>query len=331
MEKEKILIFEPHPDDVAFQIAGSVVKWLTEGKEIMVCTITKGNNSTFDENVSSEEIEKVMAGEHSKAIQMLGLDEEHAIRWQYDDLGLDPGRDRLRLLEDMIRLIRKFKPATVISMDPKNAENEENPDHKLVAITALEASAMAAYPNAFREQFDEHGINQHCLFASGSRGKTGCARSHFLIASGSSSETGCARSHFLFASGLRGETGCSRSHFVGRMLYYMSPEPDIFIDISGESLAKKIKLGLIYSSQLDLMMTEAKERLKTLGATFPLFEMPKEDLWPIICTEIASDTADECLRKYPEKPVITHAESFRLQYLGIVDKIREFLPGDIQL
>ena len=289
---EKILIFEPHPDDVAFQIAGSVVKWLTEGKEVMVCTITKGNNSTFDMNISSEEIEKVMASEHSKAIQLMGLDEEHAIRWQYDDLGLDPGRDRLPLLQDMIRLIRKFKPATVVSMDPKNAENEENPDHKLVAITALEASAMAAYPNVFREQFDEHGINQHCLVASG----------------------------------LRSEARCTGPHFVGRMLFYMSPEPDIFIDISGEPLAKKIELGLIYSSQLDLMMTEAKERLKTLGATFPLFDMPKEDLWPLMCTEIASRTASECLRKYPEKTGITHAESFRLQYLGIVDKIRTFLP-----
>ena len=289
---EKILIFEPHPDDVAFQIAGSVAKWLTEGKEVMVCTITKGNNSTFDMNISSEEIEKVMASEHSKAIQMLGLDEEHAIRWQYDDLGLDPGRDRLPLLQDMISLIRKFKPATVVTMDPKNAENEENPDHKLVAITALEASAMAAYPNVFREQFDERGINPH----------------------------------FLFASGLRSEARCSRPHFVGRMFYYMSPESDIFIDISGEPLAKKIELGLIYSSQLDLMMTEAKERLKTLGATFPLFDIPKEDLWPLMCTEIASSTASECLRKYPEKTGIIHAESFRLQYLGVVDKIRTFLP-----
>jgi N-acetylglucosamine malate deacetylase 1 len=277
---ERILIFEPHPDDVAFQIAGSVVKWLGEGKEVMVCTVTKGNNSTFDLNVSSDEIEKVMAGEHSKAVRVLGLDEDHIVRWQYDDLGLDPCRDRLPLLRDMIMLIRIFRPVTVVTMDPKNAENEENPDHRLVAVTALEASAMAAYPNVFREQFDETGVSQY---------------------------------------------------FVGRMLYYMSPEPDVFIDISGEPLSKKIELGLIYSSQLDLMMTEAKERLKTLGITFPLFEMPKEDLWPLICTEIASGTAVEYQKKYPGKPVISHAESFRLQYLGIVDKIRAFLPADFQL
>jgi LmbE family N-acetylglucosaminyl deacetylase len=272
---ERILIFEPHPDDVAFQISGSVVKWLGEGKEVMVCTVTKGDNSTFEMSVTSEEIGQIMADEHSRAIGLLGLDAEHSVRWRYNDLGLDPGRDRLPLLKDMIRLIRKFKPATVVTMDPKNWDNEENPDHKLVATTGLEASAMAAYPNVFREQFDEQGINQH---------------------------------------------------FVGRMLYYMSPEPDMFIDITGEPLEKKIKLGFIYSSQLALMMHEAKERLKTLGIDFPLFDLPKEQLWPMMCAEIASDIAGLNNKRHPDRQPLEHAESFRLQYLGIIDKIRGMLP-----
>lgn len=273
--REKILVFEPHPDDVAFQIAGSVFKWLSEGNEVMICTVTKGNNSTFDMNVSSEQIERVMSDEHSKAMSLIGLDEDHVLRWGYGDLAIDPGTHRLTLLRDMIKLIRKFKPATVVTMDPKNAENEENPDHKLVAVTALEASAMSAYPNVFREQFDEPGVDQH---------------------------------------------------FTGRMLYYMSPEPDIFIDISGEPLAKKIELGFVYSSQLDLMLTEAHERLKTLGMDFPLSGLPKEQLWPLMCKEISADTASSGLKKYPDQPEMEHAESFRLQYLGIVDKIKGMLP-----
>jgi N-acetylglucosamine malate deacetylase 1 len=272
---ERILILEPHPDDVAFQVSGSVVKWLGEGKEVMICTVTKGDNSTFDMSVESKEIEIIMSVEHSRAMELLGLDAKHSIRWQYDDLGLDPGRHRLPLLRDMISLIRKFKPATVVTMDPKNCDNEENPDHKLVAATGFEAAAMAAYPNVFREQFDEAGIDQH---------------------------------------------------FVGRMLYYMSPEPDLFIDISGRPLEKKIELGFIYSSQLDLMMHEAKERLKTLGTDFPLFDLSKEQLWPIMCTGIAANTASEFNRKNPDKPAIEHAEAFRLQYLGIVDKIKDMLP-----
>jgi LmbE family N-acetylglucosaminyl deacetylase len=273
---EKILIFEPHPDDVAFQISGSVVKWLTEGRDVMICTVTKGDNSTLDMNVSSEMIEKIMADEHSKAMSILGLDEAHALRWQYNDLGLDPGRDRLSLLEDMIRLIRKIKPATVVTMDPKNCENEENPDHKVIAATALEAAAMAAYPNVIRSHFNEPGLERH---------------------------------------------------FVGRMLYYMSPQPDVFIDITGEPFEKKVELGFAYPSQLELMRYEAKERLKTIGLDFPLFDLPKGMLWPVMCAEIAAETARLHNRKHPDKKPVKHAEAFRLQYLGIIDKIRELLPA----
>jgi LmbE family N-acetylglucosaminyl deacetylase len=271
---QKILIFEPHPDDVAFQISGSVVKWLDEGDEVMICTVTDGGNSTFDIDVTSSQIEKVMADEHARAMAILGLDDAHVIKLGYADLGLDPGRDRLPLLKDMIRLIRLFKPSTVVSMDPKNCENEENPDHKLVAVTGLEAAAMAAYPNVFREQFEEPSITRH---------------------------------------------------FTGRMLYYMSPEPDLFVDISGEPLKKKIELGLAYGSQLELMITEAKERLKTLARDLPLFEIPREQLWPMMCEIIASDTADMHNRIHPELSPLNHAESFRLQYLGIVDKLKSML------
>jgi LmbE family N-acetylglucosaminyl deacetylase len=262
---------------VAFQIAGSVVRWLSKGAEVMVCTVTKGDSSTFDMNISSEEIGKVMSAEHSKAMSTLGIDDKHSIRWEYSDLGLDPGTHRLPLLRDMIWLIRRFRPATVVTMDPKNAENEENPDHKLVAVTALEAAAMSAYPNVFREQFDEPGVSQH---------------------------------------------------FVGRMLFYMSPEPDFFIDISGEAFERKIEAGFAYSSQLDLMKHEAKERLKSLGMEFPLFDVPKGMLWPVICAEIAAEAGRMFSEKNPKKPAMKQAEAFRQQYLGIVDKIKSILPAD---
>ena len=64
-QNERILIFEPHPDDVAFQIAGSAFKWKAEGREIMICTVTTGNNSTFDMNVThvgEKNTEKAFAG-----------------------------------------------------------------------------------------------------------------------------------------------------------------------------------------------------------------------------------------------------------------------------
>lgn len=275
-KKETILIFEPHPDDVAFQISGSVFKWLSEGKEIMICTVTNGNNSTFDINITSEQIAKIMEKEHHDALQIYGLGADNFVQWHYDDLGLDPGRDRLRLLGDMIRLIRIFRPTTVVTMDPRNQFDEENPDHRLVAITGFEASAMAAYPNVFRQHFEEPG---------------------------------------------------ARQHFVSRVLFYMTPAPDLFIDISGEPINKKIQLGRVYDSQLDLMIHEAKQRLAGMGDAFPMFDLPKEILWPEMCKAIAAETATAQSAIFPDTPKMEYAEAFRLQYLGIVHKIKDMLPG----
>ncbi len=272
--KERILVFEPHPDDVAFQISGSVLKWVSEGREVMICTVTNGNNSTFDPDVTQEMIEETMRGEHMKAVELLGLDRAHVIMLGYDDLGMDPGRDRLALLGDMIRIIRRFRPNTVVTMDPKNAENEENPDHRLVALTGFEAAAMAAYPNVCREHFEDPDTGQH---------------------------------------------------FVSRVLFYMSPEPDTFIEISG-FIDKKIQLGLIYESQLDLMLGEGRRRIAGLGVQFPAFEIPKEIIWPQICNAMAAETAQQCRAAYPEREDARLMESFRVQYLGILHKVRGMIP-----
>ncbi len=278
-QNERILIFEPHPDDVAFQIAGSVFKWKAEGREIMICTVTTGNSSTFDMNVTSNEIKEIMAKEHRKAMEFLGLDDEHLVQWDYNDLGLDPGRDRIQLLQDMVRLIRKYKPVTVITIDPKNRDNEENGDHRLVAMTGFEAAAIAAYPNVFHEQFSEYGVDQH---------------------------------------------------FVARVLFYMTPEPDTFVDIEGVPLEKKIELGLIYVSQLDLMQTEGIKRLEPLQVDFPALKLPKEKIWPTFCKEIAKDAAEKCIKFNPKRKNIQYAEVFRLKYLGVVDKLRDMLPKSVQ-
>ena len=285
MEKEKILVFEPHPDDVAFQIAGSIAKWIADGKEIMICTVTNGNNSTFDPKVSAVEIEKIMHEEHLVAMKTLGIQPDHLIQWHYDDLNLDPGRDRIPLLRDMVGLIRKFKPMTVITMDPKNMENEENGDHRLVAMTGFEAAAQAAYPNVFPEQLKNDKLNQH---------------------------------------------------FVSRLLFYMTPEPNAFVDISGDPIELKIKIGTIYTSQLELMTTEINQRLKTMGLTPDLTDIPLEELWKTVCESNAEEMAQMAKSYFnvhvelaPHIPLLM-AEGFRIYYLGVVEKLSGYLPKEWQ-
>jgi len=284
LKHEKILIFEPHPDDVAYQVSGSVAKWKEEGKEIMICTVTTGNNSTFDKKVTAEQIKKTMMKEHHKAMESLGIDVEHLVQWDFNDLGLDPGLDRKSLLEKMVYLIRKFKPTTVITMDPLNRDFEENPDHRTVAMTGFEAAALAAYPNFLPEQFSDKELSQV---------------------------------------------------FVSRVLFYMSPEPNAFVDIAGEPFDKKVELGAIYLSQLELMTTEIDSRLRAMGLQPEILEFPIDKIWKTVCESSAKQTAEQSIEFFKKHPNLAprvnleYAEAYRMYYLGAVEKLREFLPKEL--
>lgn len=271
-EPERILIFEPHPDDVAFQLGGSVAKWIAQGREIFVCTVTTGNSSTFDPGVGREQIAQTMAAEHARALRRLGVDREHAIQWDYDDLDLDPGATHTQLRPRMIELIRKIRPVTVVTLDPTHNMLEENPDHRATALCAFESAALAAHHTLYPEQFRDG----------------------------------------------------SQPHFVSRVLFYMTEFPTVFVDIAGDPIAAKTEAALEYASQLELLITDARRRLDGLGARLPLFDMPPPDIWRLMCRQIAEDTAAECISWNPEREIHL-AEAFRLQYLGVIDKIKDFL------
>jgi LmbE family N-acetylglucosaminyl deacetylase len=287
---EKILIFEPHPDDVAYQIAGTVAKWLEEKKDVCICTVTTGNSSSMDPAISKSQIEEIMLAEHKAALDFLGIPVDRRIQWHYDDWALDAGRDRLPLLNDMVKLIRQFKPTTVVTMDPLNINMEENPDHRLVAMTGFEAAAMAAYPIALPNVLQK--------------------KEPFPIED-------------------------LQSHHVARVLFYMSPQPNVFVDIGGEYLEKKQKMGGIYRSQLTMMIGEVDSRLRMLGLDPEVTEVSPQDLWDAVCESSAKGHAEEALAFYKTHPQLaprvypSHAEAFRLYYLGAVEKLRDLLPKEL--
>ncbi len=230
-----------------------------------------------------KKLQRLWRRRHRKALEFLGIDPQHYVQWQFNDLGLDPGRDRIPILKKMVQLIRTFKPVTVITMDPKNMENEENADHRLVAITGFEAAALAAYPNVFKDQFKKTGVSQH---------------------------------------------------FVSRLLFYMPPEPNLFVNIEGKPLEMKIGMGLQYPSQLKLMVEEIDKRLRNMDLDPEILDMTPEDLWRMVCEFMAEETAKYAAVYYQQHPeqmpdhLPEAADAFRLYFLGAVEKLREYLPDE---
>ncbi len=125
-------------------------------------------------------------------------------------------------------------------------------------------------------------------------------------------------------------------HFVSRILFYMSPEPNVFVEISGDPLEMKKKIGAVYESQLELMIGETDARLRNLGLDPELMEVPPMSLWEAVCESSAQDHAEEANLFYKNHPDLAprvpfeYAEAFRLYYLGAVEKLRSLLPKELQ-
>lgn len=126
-------------------------------------------------------------------------------------------------------------------------------------------------------------------------------------------------------------------HFVARVLLTPTRDPNVFVDIEGDPLERKKAAGGAYASQLELMITELERRLRTLGMNPDLAGVDHADLWDTVCESMAEETGKVATQFYhahkdiaPKVPM-QHAEAFRMQYLGAVEKVREFLPKECLL
>jgi LmbE family N-acetylglucosaminyl deacetylase len=123
-------------------------------------------------------------------------------------------------------------------------------------------------------------------------------------------------------------------HFVSRVLMTPSPNPNVYVNIKGNPLKAKIKAGATYKSQLDLMFSELKIRMKNINVELPFINIDPEELWSTTCESEAKSIANEAMEFYKKNPKIApeipleFAESFRMCYLGVIEKIRSYLPKE---
>lgn len=127
-----------------------------------------------------------------------------------------------------------------------------------------------------------------------------------------------------------------KPHFTGRMLLAPTKQPNVFVDISEDPLEKKKAAGGAYKSQLDLMFSELKYRAETMGLKPDLDDLTPQDLWESVCESMAEETAKVGNAYYTQHKGIAprikfmQAEAFRMQYLGAMEKIHDYLPKEYQ-
>jgi LmbE family N-acetylglucosaminyl deacetylase len=166
LEFEKVLIFFAHPDDGEFMAGGSMVKWVNQGKEVVLCVVTNGSHGSNDPAVTREELIADRMQEQREAAKITGISD--VIFLGYEDCHVE---DSHELRRDMIREIRRFKPDVVVGPDPTlyffSDQYINHPDHRKVgdALCAAISPGVATVP-IYREELYDKGFEPHHLTAA---------------------------------------------------------------------------------------------------------------------------------------------------------------------
>jgi len=163
--KKTVLAVVAHADDLEFEAAGTVVRFVRE-KNYDVYQFILTDNSRGSFSLSRDELRETSAREAREAGDVIGLKE---VRFGgYADGELDCV-DKLELRGRIIEVIREVRADIVMSWDPF-APYEEHPDHRAAGMAALEAASFAGMPLFFPEhKSPPHVVTEAYWFAKNPR------------------------------------------------------------------------------------------------------------------------------------------------------------------
>ncbi len=164
-KKADIMIIAPHPDDSEFGVAGSVAKWVQEGKTVIYVICTGGEKGTSDPAVDPKELAKTRMKEQQAAADLLGVDQ--VIFLGYEDQTLE---DTPEFRKEIVRQIRTYKPDRLVTADPYRRYIWHR-DHRITGQVVLDAAFPYArdhlsYPDLYEEGLMPHKVKEILFWAS---------------------------------------------------------------------------------------------------------------------------------------------------------------------
>ena len=161
----QMLVVAPHPDDAEFGVAGTVARWTREGKDVVYVVCTNGDKGTSDVNMKPEELAKIREQEQLAAAKVLGVMEVVFLR--HPDQGIE---DTPEFRKELVRLIRKYRPETVVSADPYRKYMWHR-DHRITGQVVLDAifpyaRDYHAYPDLIQEGLLPHKVREVLLWGT---------------------------------------------------------------------------------------------------------------------------------------------------------------------
>ena len=159
------MVITAHPDDAEFGAAGTVALWTREGKKVAYVVCTNGDKGTSDRSLTPEELIGIRQREQRAACKTLGVEE--VVFLGYGDQSLE---DTPEFRKALVEQIRKYRPHTVISLDPYRRYLWHR-DHRIVGQVVMDAvfpfaRDHMAYPDLLSMGLEPHKVAEILFFGA---------------------------------------------------------------------------------------------------------------------------------------------------------------------
>ncbi|MFC1986980.1 PIG-L deacetylase family protein [Chloroflexota bacterium] len=164
-KQAQVMVVTPHPDDAEFGVAGTVARWTGEGKGVIYVVCTNGDKGTSNPHMKPNELARIREQEQLAAAKLLGVREVIFLR--HPDQTLE---DTPEFRKEIVRLIRMYKPKTVVTADPYRRYIWHR-DHRITSRVTLDAifpyaRDLLSYPDLLEEGLQPHKVKEVLLWGA---------------------------------------------------------------------------------------------------------------------------------------------------------------------
>jgi LmbE family N-acetylglucosaminyl deacetylase len=140
-----IMVVTPHPDDDLFGCGGTLALLAKNKNTIIVIIYTNDNKGSYDLEMTSERLARIRKAEEEAACESLGIPKANILWLGYDDGELEYAPPK-QLCGQVTRLIRKYRPDALFSIDPgADYERWHKSDHRMAAFNTIDAVRAAEF------------------------------------------------------------------------------------------------------------------------------------------------------------------------------------------
>ena len=160
---ERALVIVAHPDDADFGVAATVAGWIRAGTVARLVCCTSGDAGADDARTDPLDLARRREGEQRAAAAVVGYETVDFLH--RPDGALD---NDLALREQLVRIVREFRPDAVLAMDPTVVIHErgfiQHTDHRMAGMAAIDAVYPAARnAMAFPHLVTDEGLDPHTV------------------------------------------------------------------------------------------------------------------------------------------------------------------------